>query len=67
MKLKGDEKIGVDIVRRALEEPLRQIAANAGLAGRLAETTAVVMSPNIADRARAAERADRPWSRRRPR
>ena len=28
-----DEKVGVAIVRRALEEPLRQIAANAGLEG----------------------------------
>ncbi len=30
LKLKGDERVGADIVRRALEEPLRQIAANAG-------------------------------------
>ncbi len=30
---RGDEKIGVDIVRRALEEPMRQIAANAGVEG----------------------------------
>ncbi len=29
----GDEKIGVEVVRRALEEPLRQIAQNAGLEG----------------------------------
>lgn len=28
-----DEQIGVQIVRRALEEPLRQIAQNAGLEG----------------------------------
>ena len=28
-----DEKTGIDIVRRALEEPLRQIANNAGLEG----------------------------------
>jgi chaperonin GroEL len=28
-----DEEIGVNIVRRALEEPLRQIVANAGLEG----------------------------------
>ncbi len=33
LKLKGDEKIGVDIVRRALEEPARQLASNAGLEG----------------------------------
>jgi len=30
---RGDEKVGVDIVRRALEEPLRTIANNAGLEG----------------------------------
>ena len=28
-----DEKIGIDIIRRALEEPLRQIAENAGFEG----------------------------------
>jgi chaperonin GroEL len=33
MKLTGDEQIGVEIVRRSLEEPIRQIAANAGLEG----------------------------------
>ena len=31
--LKGDEKIGATIVRRSLEEPLRQIVANAGEEG----------------------------------
>ncbi|MHB1756611.1 MAG: chaperonin GroEL [Leptospirillum sp.] len=29
----GDQKIGVNIIRRALEEPLRQISQNAGLEG----------------------------------
>jgi len=29
----GDEKVGVNIVRRALEEPMRQIAENAGWEG----------------------------------
>ncbi|HQQ06014.1 MAG TPA: chaperonin GroEL [Candidatus Omnitrophota bacterium] len=33
MKLEGDEKIGADIVKRAIEEPLRQITQNAGLEG----------------------------------
>jgi chaperonin GroEL len=33
LKLAGDEATGVDIVRRALEEPLRQIVQNAGLEG----------------------------------
>jgi len=31
LKLKGDEKIGVNIVRSALEAPIRQLAFNAGL------------------------------------
>lgn len=33
LKLKGDEKIGAQIVKRALEEPLRQIAENSGEEG----------------------------------
>ncbi|MBI3847350.1 MAG: chaperonin GroEL [Planctomycetes bacterium] len=33
LKLTGDEKVGVDIVRRAVEAPLRQIAVNAGVDG----------------------------------
>ncbi|MBN2452764.1 MAG: chaperonin GroEL [Candidatus Omnitrophica bacterium] len=33
MKISGDEQIGVDIVRRALEEPIRTIANNAGMEG----------------------------------
>jgi chaperonin GroEL len=31
MKLSGDEQIGVNIVKKALEEPIRQIVNNAGL------------------------------------
>jgi chaperonin GroEL len=33
LKLEDDEKIGVNIVKRALEEPLRTIAQNAGFEG----------------------------------
>lgn len=33
VKAKGDEKIGVDIIARALEAPVRQIAENSGLDG----------------------------------
>lgn len=33
LKLEGDEAIGARIIRRALEEPLRQIVANAGQEG----------------------------------
>ena len=34
-QIRGDQKTGVDIVKRALEEPLRQIANNAGAEGSL--------------------------------
>ncbi len=33
LKLEGDEKVGAMIVRRALEEPIRNIVENAGLEG----------------------------------
>ena len=33
INVEGDEKVGVNIVRRAIEEPVRQIADNAGLEG----------------------------------
>jgi chaperonin GroEL len=33
LKLEGDENTGVQIIRRAIEEPIRQLCANAGLDG----------------------------------
>src|SRR5580704_8791374 len=33
LKLEGDEQIGVDIVKRAIESPLRCLASNAGVEG----------------------------------
>jgi len=33
MKLDGDEKVGAELLKRSLEEPARQIAANAGFDG----------------------------------
>jgi chaperonin GroEL len=33
LKLEGDQKVGVELIRKALEEPLRWIAANAGQEG----------------------------------
>jgi chaperonin GroEL len=33
LKVPGDEQIGIDIIRRATEEPLRQISGNAGYEG----------------------------------
>jgi chaperonin GroEL len=35
LKLSGDEKVGIEIVKRTLEEPIRQIAGNAGAEGSL--------------------------------
>jgi len=39
LKLDGEEQIGVDIVRRALEAPVRQIADNAGARGEVVVET----------------------------
>ena len=33
LKLEGDQKVGVQIIRRAIEEPMRRIATNAGAEG----------------------------------
>jgi chaperonin GroEL len=33
LTLEGDQKVGAEILRRALDEPLRQLVANAGLEG----------------------------------
>ena len=47
MKLEGDEQIGVNIVRRACEEPIRQIANNAGAEGAIVvEKVRVHNEPN---------------------
>ncbi len=43
-KLEGDEKTGASIVLRALEEPVRQIAANAGVDGGVVVNT--ILSKN---------------------
>jgi chaperonin GroEL len=39
VKVKGDQKIGVDIIRRALEAPIKQIAENAGMDGSIVAQT----------------------------
>jgi chaperonin GroEL len=39
LKVRGDDKVGVDIVRRALEAPIRQIAENAGVEGSIVVQT----------------------------
>jgi chaperonin GroEL len=37
LKLKGDERTGVKVIRQALAEPMRQIAANAGMGAGVAQ------------------------------
>ena len=39
LKLEGDERIGAEIVRRAIEAPIRQIAKNAGVDGSIVVQT----------------------------
>ncbi|MCX7946951.1 MAG: chaperonin GroEL, partial [Hydrogenophilus sp.] len=54
VKVKGDEKIGVDIVREALEAPCRTLCENAGVEGSLvvekikAETSNINFGYNVA-------------------
>jgi chaperonin GroEL len=48
LKAEGDEQIGIDIVKRALEEPLRLIALNAGWEGAVvAEKVRANSNPNF--------------------
>src|SRR5262249_9721110 len=48
LKLDGDERIGADIVRRALESPMRQIAINAGVDGSIVvQTVRTSKEPNF--------------------
>jgi len=42
----SDEQVGVSIIRRALEEPLRQIAENAGAAGSVVVQKVKSLEPN---------------------
>lgn len=46
LKIDGDMQIGVDIVRRALEEPMRQIANNAGWEGSIVVEKVKEMKPD---------------------
>ncbi|HOB20716.1 MAG TPA: chaperonin GroEL [Candidatus Atribacteria bacterium] len=48
LEAEGDEKTGINIVKRALEEPLRQIVTNAGLEGSvIAERVKNSKEPNF--------------------
>jgi chaperonin GroEL len=46
-KTEGDERTGVKIIRRALEEPVRQIAENAGLEGSVVIEKVMSSKPGI--------------------
>ncbi|MBN1527344.1 MAG: chaperonin GroEL [Candidatus Omnitrophica bacterium] len=46
LKFSGDEQIGVEIVKRALEEPIRQIANNAGQEGSVVVQKVKTMKTN---------------------
>jgi len=46
VKIEGEEKIGLSILKRALEEPLRKIAQNAGIDGAVAVAEVKKMSTN---------------------
>jgi len=57
-KARGDEKIGHDIIARALEEPTRQIAENCGLDGAVIVSEIIQKSKNIGFDARTGEYVD---------
>jgi len=56
--LPPDEKVGFNIVKRALEEPIRQIAINAGLDGSIVAERAKIEKGNIGFDAAKMEWAD---------
>ncbi len=47
LKLEGDEQVGINIVKRAIEEPIRMIAGNAGLDGSVVAIEAKKQSGNM--------------------
>ena len=58
-KLKGDEKLGAEIVARALEKPVRTIAENSGTDGAVvADEVARQKSPNVGYNANTGEYVD---------
>lgn len=46
-KVKGDEKVGVDIIAKVLESPLRQIASNTGVDGSVVVEEVKELSTNM--------------------
>src|SRR5438105_1114503 len=58
LQLDGDERTGVEILRRALEEPMRQIAFNAGAEGSVVVAAVKGFEPGKGFDARTGEYAD---------
>jgi chaperonin GroEL len=59
LKLKGDQKVGADIVRRAVADPIKQIAENSGLDGAIvAQRVDESTDPNFGYNALTNEYAD---------
>src|ERR671926_737752 len=58
LQLEGDERTGVEILRRALEEPLRQIAFNAGAEGSVVVAAVKGFEPGKGFDARTGEYTD---------
>ena len=46
LKLEGDQKVGLEIIRRAVEEPMRHIATNAGAEGSIVVAKVKEMKPD---------------------
>ena len=58
LKLEGDEKVGAGIIRRALEEPIRQIVNNSGHEGSVVVEKVKEMEANVGFDAQKEEYAD---------
>ena len=58
LELEGDEAVGANIIHRALEEPLRQIASNAGVEGAIIVRKVVDGKSNFGFNARTEEYED---------
>ncbi len=58
LKLEGDQRIGANIIKRALEEPLRQIANNAGVEGSIVAQKVAAEKTNVGFDANTGEYVD---------
>lgn len=58
LKVNGDEKVGVDIIRKALEAPIRTIAENAGVEGSVVFNAVKEAKPGIGFNAATEEYVD---------